>query len=136
MADLQSALFTRLAADTPVAAVVVAGSVKRIYWGIVPQGAAMPYIRLNTISDPRPQHLQGYDAARSTRIQVDCFASSYGAARGLAEKVVTALAVPTTVGGVKFGRGKAEGPRDLGEDVAGTYIHRASMDLLVEHSLA
>lgn len=132
MADFATALRSRLAADTEVAAVVAA----RIFWGIVPQAAALPYIRIQTISDPRPQHLTGYEGSRTTRVQVDCFAAKYGTARALAEDVIAAVALPETVGSVRFGRVKAEGPRDLGEDTAQGYVHRASLDLLVEHSLA
>lgn len=130
MADFATALRARLLADAEVS-----GTTTRVHWGIVPQGAALPYIRLQTISDPRPQHLGGYDGARSTRVQADCFAASYGAARGLAEDVIAAVAVPATVGGVQFGRVKAEGPRDLGEDTASGFVFRASVDLLVEHHL-
>jgi hypothetical protein len=133
MADFATALFTRLKNDAPIAAVVAT----RIYWLKVPQNAARPYVRLQTISDPRPANLQGYDSARVTRVQADCFADTYGAARALAEKIITALATPDTVGGVHFGFTKAEGPRDLGEDVDGIgFVHRASLDLLVEHKLS
>ena len=133
MADFASALFTRLSTDGTITAVT--GT--RIYWLKVPQNAARPYVRLQTISDPRPANLQGYDSARVTRVQADCFADTYGAARALAEKIITALATPVTVGGVHFGFTKAEGPRDLGEDVDGIgFVHRASLDLLVEHKLA
>ena len=130
MADMQTALRARL-----VAASTAAGS--RIYWGIVPQAAALPYMRLQTISDPRPEHLQGYQRARVTRVQVDCFAAKYSDARAMAEAVIAATATPGVTNGVHFGRIKAEGPRDLGEDVEGVgYVHRASLDLLAEHKLA
>lgn len=133
MADFASALFTRLSTDATITA--VAGT--RIYWVKVPQNAARPYVRLQTISDPRPAHLGGYNGARVTRVQADCFADTYGAARALAEKIVTAVATPGTAGGVHFGFTKAEGPRDLGEDVDGVgFVHRASLDLLVEHKLS
>ena len=128
MPDLQSALRTRI---------VTAAGHSRVYWTLVPQGATRPYVRMQTISDPRPQHLEGYETARMTRVQVDVFADTYGAARSLAEIIIAAVAQPATVSGIKFGRTKAEGPRDLGEDVDGVgYVHRASIDLLVEHSLA
>lgn len=132
MADFATALRARLIADASVSAVTTT-----IHWGQVPQGKSPPYVRLVTISDPRPQHLKGYDARRVTRVQCDCFAETYEAARNLATRVVTALERPRTVGGVQFGRIKAEGPRDLGEDVPGEgYRHRASLDLLVEHKPA
>ncbi len=131
MADLQSALFSRLTT-------ALSGSIgTRAYWSKVPQGAAMPYLRLSTISDPRPEHLGGYDESRTTRVQVDVFSRSYAEARSISESIISAVAQPATVAGVKFGRTKAEGPRDLGEDVEGVgYVHRLSLDLLAEHSLA
>lgn len=132
MADFATALRARLIAAGPVNALV--GS--KVYWSIAPQAAALPYIVLQTISDERPQHLAGYNGARSPRVQCDCFATTYAAARDLAEKVIAAVATPATVGGVQFGRVKAEGPRDLGEDTSSGFIHRASLDLLVEHTLA
>jgi hypothetical protein len=131
MADFATALRARLVANAQVSAAV--GT--KIHWGQVPQGTALPYIRLQTISDPLDEHLKGYTATQRPRVQADCFASTYGAARGLAAKVIAALELPATVGGVAFNRIKAEGPRDLGEDTTNGYVHRASLDLLVEHKL-
>lgn len=133
MADFASALFARLTGDAGVTAIV--GT--KVFWNIVPQNTQLPYIRMQTISDPRPEHLKGLDAARVTRVQVDCFAAKYGTAREMSEKVITATRTPGEFGGVQFGRVKPEGPRDLGEDTsAGIFVHRASMDLLVAHRLA
>ena len=128
MADLQTAIRSRIVAalDHP-----------RVYWTLVPQGAERPYVRMQTISDLRPEHLAGYDGARTTRVQVDVFADKYSEARAASETIIAAVAEPETVDGIKFGRTKAEGPRDLGEDVEGVgYVHRASLDLLAEQSLA
>ena len=108
----------------------------QIYPTIVPQDKPLPYIRYQVVSDPRPENLSGYDGARVARVQIDCFASGYIASRELAEDVIAAVAVPATTDGVKFGRVKAEGPRDLGEDTAKGFVHRASLDLLVEYALA
>ncbi|MBX7459555.1 tail completion protein gp17 [Qipengyuania huizhouensis] len=128
MPDLQTALRSRI---------VTAVGHSRVYWTLVPQGASRPYVRMQTISDPRPEHLTGYDGARITRVQVDVFAEKYSEARAASETIIAAVANPATVSGIKFGRTKAEGPRDLGEDVEGVgYVHRLSLDLLAEHSLA
>lgn len=78
--DFAAALRTRL-----VSASTSAGT--KVYWGIVPQGAAPPYVRLQTISDPRPEHLTGYDGARQTRVQADAFASTYGEARAISARM-------------------------------------------------
>lgn len=134
MADFAISLKARLAAYAPLTTITGAG---KIHWTKVPQTTALPYIRLQTISDPRPAHLQGYQSARVSRVQADCFADSWGKAREAAQAIITALAAPADVSGIHFGFTKAEGPRDLGEDVpGGTFIHRASLDLLVEHRLA
>lgn len=132
MPDFASALHARLTADPQVAASVS----MRVYWVNRPQNSDLPAIRLQTISDPRPEHLNGYDGARVVRVQADCFATTYGGARQLAEKVIAAVSAPATAGGIVFGHTKAEGPRDLGEDTASGFVHRASVDLLVEHRLA
>lgn len=138
MPDMQTALLARLAADAGVAAIVA----DKIYWNKVPQPAppaaplSPPYVRLQTISDLRPQDLEDYEIARETRVQVDCFGKSYKSARQTAEAIIAATREPATFGGVVFGRIKAEGPRDLGEDTTSGFIHRASLDLLVWHRLA
>lgn len=132
MATMQSALVARLRAAAPVAAIV--GT--KIYWTTAPQGAAFPYIRMQTVSDERPDDLDDYEEGRETRVQVDCFSEDYGQARALAEAVVNATNGPLTISGVKFGRSKAEGPRDLGETVGTKFIHQLSMDLLIWHRQA
>jgi hypothetical protein len=132
MANLQTALHARLKAN----AGVVAALGDRLFWNVVPQATALPYGRMQTVTDLRPQHLRGYDASREVRVQVDVFAATYNAARTAAEAIIAAVAEPATVSGVQFGRGKAEGPRDLGEDTTVGFVHRLSLDLLIEHSLA
>lgn len=129
MADFLTALHARLTADGDVSALINT----RAYPTIVPQNATKPYIRYQVISDDRPEHLGGYDGARVSRVQVDCFAEKFSQTRALAEAVIDAVAQPATVAGTKFGRTKAEGPRDLGEDTSDGFVHRASLDLLVEH---
>ena len=128
MEDFQSALRAR------ISSVIGHG---RVYWGAVPQGTAGSYVRLTTVSDQRPLHLKGYTTSRETRVQMDVFAGTYAEARQMSETIIAAVERPEAVGAVQFGRTRAEGPRDLGEDVTGgTYIHRLSTDLLVWHSLA
>lgn len=127
MADLQTALRSR---------VVAAVGHSRVYWTHVPQGKSLPYVRMQTVSDDRPADLDDYEAARETRVQVDCFAEDYGTARGMAEIIIDGTNAPTTVDGVILGRTKAEGPRDFGEDIATTFVHQLSLDLLIWHRMA
>ncbi len=125
MADMQTALRKRILA---------AGAAPRVIWGRnVPQGTALPYLQLFIASDPRPGHLKGYNGGRNTRVQADCKAASYAEAKAMSDALVPLLAVPTTIDGIKFGRTRAEGPQDLGEDTAAGFVHRMSLDLLVWH---
>lgn len=125
MADMQTAMRARILASALV---------PRVIWGRkVPQGTPRPYLQLQVISDPRPEHLKGYNRARATRVQADCYAGSYAEAKVMAEGLVPLLSTPATIDGIKFGHTKAEGPQDLGEDTADGFIHRMSLDLLVWH---
>lgn len=129
MPSMQTALVNRLLADTGVAAIV--GT--KIKWGKVPQNTARPYIQLIVVSDPRPQHLKGYDGSRTARVQADCYGTTYAQAHAAAAAVIAAVAQPAITADGRFGRTHAQGPRDLGEDTADGFVHRASVDLLVRH---
>ncbi|WP_288413847.1 DUF3168 domain-containing protein [uncultured Novosphingobium sp.] len=134
MADFQAAMIQRLLADGAVQAIV--GS--KANWVVTGQSVAPPYLRLQDIGGLLSQHLKGYDGMQVARVQADCFGVTHRQSNQLAVAVITAIAAPTQVEGVKFGRGRADGrPRDLGEDVPGKgFIHRASVDLLVAYRLA
>lgn len=134
MATLKSALVKRLL-DAPALAAIVA---RKINWNVVPQGTELPYIRLQVISDPRPVHLKGYDGARETRVQADCFAATSIQADTMARAIISTMLSPTPYAeGGHFGRTRASGPQDLGEDVEGKgFIHRASLDMLVRHTFS
>lgn len=133
MADLASAFRDRLLADAGVSAIV--GT--RIYWGAVPQSAALPYVRLHVISDPRPEHLKGYQSTRTTRIQASCFAATFGAAKQLGGRIVQALGVPWMAAGGRVGRVKCQGPREgQGSESPNGFIHHQIVEALMEHSFA
>lgn len=127
--DMQGGLRARLLASTEVTAAV--GS--RVYWVQRPQGSLPPAVTLQTVSDPRPEHLKGPDGARETRVQMDCWATTYAAALSLARTCIAALSGPATINGKRFGNTRVDGQRDLGEDVNGTFLHRQSVDLLIWH---
>lgn len=127
MADMQTAL---------VARVIAAVGHDRVHWTIVPEDAPLPYVRMQVVTDLRPQHLKNYDRARQSRVQVDCLAKTYAAARAAAEAIIAGVADPAEIDGVRFGRTAADGPRDLGEDTPKGFVHRLSLDLLTEHSMA
>lgn len=125
--DMQGALRARLLAAAPVTTLV--GT--RVYWVDRPQASALPAIVLQVISDPRPQHLKGFEDLRETRVQMDVFGSSYAQVRTLAEAAIAAVVPENTSNGIIFNRALVDGARDLGERTETMFIHRHSTDLLI-----
>lgn len=130
--DMQGALRARLIAAADVSSLVG----NRVTWVDRPQGSALPAITLQTISADREQHMQGFQAFQSARVQCDIWADSYGKARQITEAVIAALAPAGASDGVRFDRMFFEGERDLMERVDSKSIHRTTIDLIVWHSPA
>ncbi len=130
--DMQGALRARLLAALTVTTLV--GT--RVHWMTRPQNDPLPSITLLTVSDGRPKHLKGYQGFRETRVQCDCWASTYSQARALAEAAIAVLSPPQTGNGVRFDHAIADGPRDLGENIGTAFIHRASVDFIIWHSVS
>lgn len=63
----------------------------RINWGQHPQGQPLPAIVLTVISDAAQPTYRGPDDLSQGRVQADCYAQSYGAAKALARAVRTLL---------------------------------------------
>lgn len=130
--DMQGALRARLLAAVPVTTLVG----QRIYWLDRPQASALPSITLQTIAGERPQTHDGFQSTRTTTVQCDIWAASYGQGRQILEAVISALAPPQTGNGIEFGRMFFEPERDTLEQLATTTIYRTSIDLIVWHSPA
>lgn len=121
--DMQGALRARI-----TGAATSAGT--RVYWVDRPQAAALPAVTLQTISDPRPQHLKGFNETRETRVQIDCWADTYAAAKSLMEAVIAAVVPLNTANGIRFDRAMVDNVQDLGERTETKFIHRQSADLI------
>ena len=136
--DWQSALRARLVADAGVAALVSdhVPSGKAIFWINRPQSSALPAITLQTISEDRPQHMKGFDALYVSRVQMDCWATSYAQVQALKEAAIAAVIGEHTANGFHFTRAFIDSIRDLGERVETQFFHRASIDLIIHHSTA
>lgn len=63
----------------------------RINFGTHPQGQPLPAIVLNTISDLEGYTLSGPEGVSQARVQVDCYAQTYGAAKLLSRAVRSLL---------------------------------------------
>lgn len=62
-----------------------------VNFGAHPQGQPFPAVVLNTISDNEGYTLQGPNGVTNARVQVDCYADSYGAAKHLSRAVRSLL---------------------------------------------
>jgi len=124
---MQSALRSRLLGNPD------AGS--RVDWGWRKQGSALPAVTLNTVSDPRPQHMGGNQATRATLVQIDCWGKTYIEARTIANAAVDLVVPADDVGGVRFFRSFVENDLDTIEDTADGILARVSLDVRVIHTI-
>jgi len=84
---LEEALRALMLARPPVTALV--GT--RINWGANPQGSALPAIVMNVIDDAAGLTLAGSDGLSQGRVQIDCYADTFAAAKITARAVIAAL---------------------------------------------
>lgn len=80
--------FRALLKGAPSVAAIVAG---RVNFGTHPQGQPLPGIVLNTVSDQQDVDLDGPVGVGAARVQVDCYAADYGAAKWLGRAVLAVL---------------------------------------------
>ena len=85
---MEEAFRAILLATSGVTSIATSG---RINFGSHPQGAAYPAIVLNTIDDSGGHTLTGADGLAVGRVQVDCYADIYGAAKLLSRAALAAL---------------------------------------------
>lgn len=114
------------------AAAVTAITGSRVYPLSRPQGSALPAITVQRISGGPLYADDGEVDLINGRVQIDCYASTYGAAKGLGEAVKSTLSAlaDVTAAGVDFLYVLVEDERDLRE--TGTnqveYPFRCSID--------
>lgn len=125
-------LRARLLADAALAARVA----NRIDWQSRPQGDALPSVTLQVVSDPRPQHMKGFQDLRATRVQADVWGGTDIAVSEIADLLIAAVAPPATQGGTRFSRTFIDSATDLPERLGNTTINRTSLDLIVHHATA
>lgn len=101
---------------------------------------SLPWITLQIVSDPRPQHYRGLQRSRATEIQADAWALTREAARDLEAAVIAELIQAREVEGIKFQRGFVTNTRGGGEleqgndDPLRTELFRRSIDLTLWHN--
>lgn len=129
---MEEAFKARLLADSDIRAKVNT----RVDWGDRPQAKGLPAITLETISDPRPQHMAGVQELRSTFVQVDVWSLDKLEARDLRELVIAASLPAGTVGATRFGRSFVENTHSSWEKTDNAIVYRERIDLTVWHAAA
>jgi len=129
---MEAALIAKLLATAGITALVST----RINWSRRPQGAALPAIVLQRISGTPDVHHAGASGLVVSRVQVDCWAASYGSAKAVARAVETAITAQTfTQGATRFDVILIDSERDDSTDET-TPLFRTSLDLMVHSANA
>ena len=125
---IEKAIRSILIADTAVKAIT-----NRCYPGKIPQNPEYPLIVYYKVTGNRDHHLQGPSGLAHPRFQVEAWATTYDAAKALANAIREALdGYKGTVGAVAIGSILIESERDVYEDAVS--CHRVIMDFFVWHS--
>jgi len=133
--SFEVALSARILADVPLADELD----ERVDWMRRP-GSVLPAFTLQTVSDPRPQHLKGFHPTRPTSVQLDVWAADLATAIRLRERAIVVLVAPARVEGVQFQRAMITNVRPGFEsEEAGTdqqprgELYRESIDFTFTH---
>lgn len=81
MADILKAVRSRLLSTTSVTSLVST----RVYPTYAEQSATLPYVVLREVSNFAEENLAGTSGLSTSRVQVDCYALTHGAAYALRE---------------------------------------------------
>lgn len=100
-------------------------------WGWNSQGEAAPRVVLGVVSGDTDYDQGGPSGYRRNRVQVDCYAMTYGAAEALVVQVRAALSGwhSGAISGA-FEIGERDMPPDTG---AGEVLARISLDYMIHH---
>src|SRR5690625_3309816 len=139
---MEEAVIARLLADVAVAA--IAGD--RVYPGRVPQGEDRPAVVFQVINSMPHYADEGEIRFVESRVQLDCWASTYGDSMQLARAVKASLSpvgrtpgsAVLTAPGIEFQFIELNGERDLPESGSNNaeYFFRVSLDFTFWHSPA
>ena len=126
--SIEKVIYSKLSGDSDVSALVAT----RIYPVNLPQKPTYPAIVYTRISGERAYSLGGPSDLASPRFQIDCFASTYSAAKDLASKIRSAInGFRGTVAGVLVQGVFLENDNDIFEDDFSVY--RVSSDYFIHY---
>lgn len=98
-----------------------------INWAEHPQGVGRPYVVLTLVNDMQGTVMSGPDGLRSSRVQIDCYATTYAAVAAMRD------AVQAAISGFRGGNFRAiifDGARSLRDPGEAEAVHRMSLDFL------
>ena len=70
---------------------LITAKTTRVYPEFVPEAAAFPALSYSRVSGFRVNYLSGYSGEENPRIQIDCWATAYDAAKDLSTAVHSAM---------------------------------------------
>ena len=110
----------------------------RIEWGR--RIEAIPAVTLQIVSDPRPQHMKGFQSVRSTDVQIDVWSATAAEAAEIREVLIDSLVAPAMVEQVRFQRamitntrGRSEQPQAGQNQRFRGELFRQSIDITFTH---
>lgn len=108
---------------------------ERVHWNRIEAPAVAPYVILRTISGTRDYAMDGATGLVESRVQVDCYGSTYASAKTAARAIEAALSgYRGTQGGTEFGGVFLTAERDLvDEDESPADLHGVSLDFTIWH---
>ena len=127
---MEEALRAHLLADPAITGLVG----QRVHWGRRPQAGALPSIILFRMGGDRHYATDGPSDLVASRVQVDCWGTSYGSAKNVARAVRDRLSgMREVVNGVAFRGSFIDAERDFSEGPAGAdvNIYRTSLDFIL-----
>jgi len=102
-------------------------------WAMMPQGAPYPRVVLHLVSDPAQMTMAGPDTWHRSRVQVDCWASTYKAARDIAAVIAGDDGILNGArldeNGVRFRSFVGDRSSDTDKTTNDVVIHRTRVDL-------
>lgn len=106
-----------------------------IFWSVRPDGSPFPAIVLTLVYDDRSQNFEGFNAFRSSRVQIDCYALDYPTVAAMREAVISTIVPEASeaILGVRFLRAFINTVVDRGDQTDSGFVHRQLLDVTVWH---
>ena len=107
----------------------------RIYWLQRPQASALPAVTLTRVSAIHNYHHRGDSGLIESRVQVDCWATTFAGAKGASRAIIAHLTGATfEQDGIRFQGAFVDGERDTFEGDVNPPLYRASVDFMLWHT--